>query len=160
MSKHTFIHDMSRTISSANQYLMMQVEQGGLKGIAPSHGDILSELFTTDGISMSELSQRILRDPSTVTALVRKLVDMGLARTEKCPTDKRSVMVYITPRGLEFKGEFERISQRLIDAWSEGISEQDLQAAARVLQVANANLCAALEIESEQGQDRGVDSIA
>ena len=157
MSKHTFIHDMSRTISSANQYLMMQVEQGGLKGIAPSHGDILSELFATDGISMSELSQRILRDPSTVTALVRKLVDMGLARTEKSLTDKRSTMVYITPSGLEFKEEFERISRRLIDTWSEGISEQDLQAAARVLRAANANLHAALKAGDEQGQDAGRD---
>ena len=160
MPKHTFIHDMSRTISLANQYLMMQVEKGALKGIAPSHGDILSELFTTDGISMSELSQRILRDPSTVTALVRKLVDMGLVRTKKCSTDKRSVMVYITPYGLEFKEEFERISQCLIDTWSEGISEEDLQAAARVLQAVNANLHAALERENKQGQDRDSGSIA
>ena len=71
------VNQLARTLGLANRFLLEQLEQYGLAGIAPSHGDILVQLFAHGELPMSELAQRIGRDPSTVTALVRKLAAGG-----------------------------------------------------------------------------------
>lgn len=151
-----FQHELSRTLRLANEYLMQQVERSGLVGLAPSHGDILSELFVRDEMRMSELSQRIGRDPSTVTALVKKLVAKGLARTAKDPLDRRATNVALTEQGHRLKGDFERISVRLNAVWHDGVEEADLAAVQRVIRTVQANLEEAIrQGREEDGTDGG-----
>ncbi len=147
---------LSRTLALSNQYLMLQVERSGLRGLAPSHGDILVQLFAFDQMSMSELSQRISRDPSTVTALVKKLVTMGLARTGKSLQDRRSTVVSLTERGRTLRDDFEGISARLESLWHDGVDERDLATMMRVLEKVRGNLRKAIEEECEsegEGED-------
>ena len=144
---------LSRTLALSNQYLMLQVERSGLRGLAPSHGDILVQLFACDQMSMSELSQRISRDPSTVTALVKKL---GLARTGKSLQDRRSTVVSLTERGRTLRDDFEGISARLESLWHDGVDERDLATMMRVLEKVRGNLRKAIEEECEsegEGED-------
>lgn len=143
-----FAKDISRTLSLSNQYLMMLLEKSGLKGLVPSHGDILFELFACDEISMSELSRRIDRDPSTVTVLVRKLVAMGLAQTTKSPSDRRSTMVSLTDKGQGFKDDFVAISEQMSSVWRRGLSEVDVETTQRVLAMMRDNLNEAIEKEA------------
>lgn len=140
---------LSRTLALSNHYLMLQVERSGLRGLAPSHGEILVQLFACERMCMSELSQRIARDPSTVTALVKKLVAMGLAQTGKSPHDRRSTVVSLTAKGRALKGDFDRISVLLESVWHDGIDEADLKTMMRVLEKVRGNLGAAIEEESE-----------
>lgn len=128
---------------------MLQVERSGLRGLAPSHGDILVQLFQYDQVCMSELSQRIARDPSTVTALVKKLVAMGLAQTGKSLRDRRSTMVSLTEKGHALKGDFEKISMRLESFWHDGVDDADLLVTMRVLEKVRDNLETAIKEESE-----------
>lgn len=146
---------LSRTLALSNQYLMQQVERSGLRGLASSHGDILVQLFARDRMCMSELSQRIARDPSTVTALVRKLVAMGLAQTGKSPQDRRSTVVSLTDAGRALKDDFDGISARLESVWHDGIDEADLKTMMGVLEKVRGNLAAAIEEESEGEGDDG-----
>lgn len=143
-------NEFSRTLSLSNRYLMMLVEQSGLKGLSPSHGEILVELFAGKPVAMSELSRRIGRDPSTITALVKKLVGMGLAQTAKRPDDRRSTMVTLTDRAKGLQADFEAISERLMAAWHEGIDPADLEVTKRVLATVRGNL--AKEIGREEAR--------
>lgn len=146
-------NELSRTLSLSNRYLMLLVERSGLSGLSPSHGDILVELFEGEPVSMSELSRRIDRDPSTVTALVKKLVAMGLAQTVRCPDDRRSTMVTITDRAKGLQEDFNEVSKRLMTAWHEDIDDSDLEAAKRVLATVRGNLARAIGREQEQNLD-------
>lgn len=143
-----YSNQLSRTLALSNQFLMLQVERSGLRGLAPSHGDILVQLFACERMCMSELSQRIARDPSTVTALVRKLVAMGLAQTGKSPNDRRSTVVSLTAKGRALKDDFDGISARLEAVWHDGIDDADLQTMERVLEAARGNMRRAIEEES------------
>ena len=149
---------LSRTLALSNQYLMQQVERSGLRGLASSHGDILVQLFAHDHVCMSELSQRIARDPSTVTALVKKLVAMGLAQTGKSPHDRRSTVVSLTEQGRALKDDFVAISARLEAVWHDGIDEADLQTMMRVLEAVRGNMRRAIEEESDSKGD-GNDAV-
>ena len=133
-------HDVSRVRRLANHLLTAQLARHGMPDLVPSHGDILNTLFNEGPVSMSELSRHIGRDPSTVTALVKKLVRLGLAQTGRSPTDGRTVVVSLTEKGASARGDFEEISALLQSTWLESVSEEDLATTSRVLDTVAANL--------------------
>lgn len=49
----------------ADKFILKELEELGLKNIAPSHGDILSALFELHEATMTEIADAIHRDRST-----------------------------------------------------------------------------------------------
>lgn len=140
---NNLIHSLSQTLAAANGYLTAQLQEAGLKGLVPSHGDVLAHLFaTTDAQgapTMQEIAAAIGRDPSTVTALVKKLVDAGYVETRKRPKDMRRTEVHLTQQGAALKPEFERISEGLVAIQMEGIAPQEFDALCDTLDRVKAN---------------------
>jgi DNA-binding MarR family transcriptional regulator len=64
----------------ANKLINNELRTRHLRGLAPSHGTILFELFHSETIPMKEVAKRINRDKSTVTALINKLLALGYVR--------------------------------------------------------------------------------
>lgn len=141
------VNQLARTLGLANRFLLEQLEQYGLAGIAPSHGDILVQLFAHGELPMSELAQRIGRDPSTVTALVRKLAAGGYVSTAKLPEDKRVTLVALTEHGRGLQPAFESISDALADVQCRGLDDGELEALDRALRTMQENFETALEGE-------------
>lgn len=146
----SFISGLSRTLAAANGYLVERMHAAGLENLVPSHGDILIQLFDHDGMSMQELSAKIGRDPSTVTALVKKLVDIGYVQTKKSDKDKRRIEVSLTHTGRGFKKEFESISRDLVKIQMLDIDSDDFEATCRTLIRIKKNFSEAILKESEE----------
>lgn len=125
---------LSRTVVAANQYLLKCMQRSGLTGLVPSHGDILVQLFKEDGLSMGEVAQRIDRDPSTVTTLVKKLIASGYVKTERNPKDRRTTVVLLTKEGRALEDLFWEISQQLNEAQNRGIPDEEIETTRRVLE--------------------------
>lgn len=140
---NNFIHSLSQTLAAANAFLVSQLEEAGLKGLVPSHGDVLGHLFAASETgkhpTMQEIAASIGRDPSTVTALVKKLSDEGYVETRKCPEDLRRTEVHLTKLGASLKGDFERISESLVATQMKGIKPQDFEAMCATLDQVRAN---------------------
>lgn len=131
---------LSRTLRAANRYIAEQLEDAGLGALSPSHGDILAQLFINEPLTMQDLSESIQRDPSTVTALVKKLVDADYVETSKSAEDGRVTQVRLTDKGCALKPHFESISTDLVNAQERGISAEDLKITRRTLQHIGQNL--------------------
>lgn len=144
-----FGYEVSQTRSLVSQYLVSELARSGLGALAPSHGDILAQLLGSGPICMGELARAIGRDPSTTTALVRKLVALGFAETRKSPADRRATEVLLTPRGQALAGTFREISERLQATWRDGIDREDLAVASRVLARMRENLRRAIAAASQ-----------
>lgn len=144
---HDSVNQLARTLALANRFLTVQLEQHGLGGIAPSHGDILVQLFACERLPMCELAQRIGRDPSTVTALVKKLVSSGYVATVKHDDDKRVTFVELTEKGREMQSTFEDISHALVAAQCDGLTDADLATLNATLRTMQKNFETALEGE-------------
>lgn len=129
-----FVSGLARTLAAANSFLIQHLKESGLTNLVPSHGDILVCLFEGEPISMQQLAERINRDPSTVTALVKKLVAAGYASTSKNKDDHRITEVSITNKGLELRETFERINKELHAVQMSGIDINDFEATCRTLQ--------------------------
>jgi DNA-binding MarR family transcriptional regulator len=69
-------------------------------GVSLSRFDVMSQLDRTeDGLTMGELSDRLLVSNGNVTGLISRLVDDGLVSREIAPGDRRSFRVQLTQDG-------------------------------------------------------------
>lgn len=125
--------------NGANKYLLAQLNNNGLKGLATSHGDILANLFVTSPMSMQELALKIGKDKSTITTLVDKLVLGGYLIKEKSVVDSRITMVNLTQKGLDLKPTVEKISEDLLNVAYKGFTDEDKQELLRLLLIMEKN---------------------
>jgi DNA-binding MarR family transcriptional regulator len=116
---------ISRIRYRANRLLLRELKARRICDLAPSHGDIISILFEVKTTSMRILAERINRDKSTVTALVRKLVALGYVETLEDPQDRRVTLVRLTEKGWDMKETFDEISRILLDTVYHGLSQQE-----------------------------------
>lgn len=97
----------------ADQFIIMELSRYGIHGIVPSHGSILYSLLECESLTMGELSDKINKDPSTVTTLVKKLELLGYVKVYKDSRDKRISRVKLTKKGDTFKNIFKNISETM-----------------------------------------------
>lgn len=143
----SFISFLSRTLAEANRFIVEQLKQRGLTDLVPSHGDVLTHLFAHEPVTMQELAQAINRDPSTVTALVRKLASAGYVRTTKSAADRRITEVSLTEKGAGLRSDFAAISAKLLETQMEGVDGDDFGTACDVLVRVRDNFAKALEAD-------------
>lgn len=105
---------MERTLGAANRYLVELMAREGSAGIVSSHGDILMQSFAHDAMSMAALAEAIGKDPSTVTALVRKLANAGYVEKAPNPRDCCVCEVRLTDAGRALESAMDRVSHTLI----------------------------------------------
>lgn len=134
------VHVLSHTLGAANRYLMKLMAHEGLKNVVPSHGDILVCLFSNDEMPMAGLADVIGKDPSTVTALVRKLIEAGYVEKHPGSQDKRVNYVSLTEKGRALKPAFDRISAELIESLLADVDQDDLATTYQTLQTMQANM--------------------
>lgn len=146
-AKSSFVNTLSQTLTAANTYLVSLLSQAGLKDLVPSHGDILVALFAQETVTMQELSEKIHRDPSTITALVKKLVLGGYVQTQKSVTDKRRTEVSLTPKGKSLRSTFEMISATLVSTQMKGVDAEAFAITCATLNQIRANFIAANQKE-------------
>lgn len=138
-----FVSALSRTLAAANGCLMGLLAEAGLNDLAPSHGDILMRLLAEEPITMQRLAQAIHRDPSTVTALVRKLADAGYVATRKSAADRRVTEVSLTGKGAGLRASFDAISRQLRDAQMRGIDPESFRVTCATLDCIRRNFVCA-----------------
>ncbi len=63
-------------------------------------------------LHMSDLVARLGTSPATISGLVDRLVDHGLATRRDDPSDRRQVVVGLTPAGIDFLGRFRELNAR------------------------------------------------
>ena len=72
--------------------------------------DVMSRLERfPDGLTMSELSRRLIVSNGAITGLVDKLVEAGLVTRREDPNDRRSMIVRLTRKGRD---NFLRMARR------------------------------------------------
>jgi DNA-binding MarR family transcriptional regulator len=86
-------------------------------------------LWETDGLTVSELSSRMLTDPGSVTPLLKRLENEGLISRTRSSRDERIVELRLTDRGRKLKNEAEQVPDCILEA-----SGQDRESLTRLRQ--------------------------
>ena len=122
-----------------SMFLQEELKDAGLQGVVPSHGEILYNLVQNGDMTMTELSNAITKDRSTVTALVSKLIKKGMAEYVENPEDMRSKKVRLTSEGKLFEARLNGISDKMNKKFWENISEDEKKAFIKVLRKIHGN---------------------
>jgi DNA-binding MarR family transcriptional regulator len=95
--------------------------------VSAAGGLVLGQLRDHGALSPSELGDRLIVTRATVTGLIDSLERRGFVRRTPNPADRRSLLVEITPSGLEVVGEVRRIVHRQETTWMSVLSDEELR---------------------------------
>lgn len=96
--------------------------------------DVMAALYRMrSGVSMSELSRRLLVSNGNATTVVDRLEADGLVRRTPSPTDRRSVFVALTERGEQEFAVQAAGHEQQVDGLFSTLSEADLDRVGDVL---------------------------
>lgn len=119
VSKISLIHTLSA------DFLSRRLKEKGFDEFASSHGNILFQLSKNEKIKMKQLAEKINRDKSTTTVLVRKLESLGLVKEEPDLNDKRNKIISLTEKGKEYNQITSEISKELIDTFYKDFTDSE-----------------------------------
>lgn len=61
-------------------------------------------LWEYGDVTVKELGQQLYLDSGTLTPLLKKMEAQGLVTRERCAEDERSVVIRLTPKGVDLQG--------------------------------------------------------
>jgi DNA-binding MarR family transcriptional regulator len=95
-------------------------------GLYRGQTSVLRALWEQDGLTQSELADRLNRSPSTITKAAQRLEKSGFAR--RCPddSDERVSRVFLTETGRGIQPAVEEMWSRLDQEIFKGFSLQEL----------------------------------
>lgn len=125
MDVNSSISLLSNIHSITADFLTERLKNKGFPDFASSHGNILFQLSVNEKMTMGELSEKINRDKSTTTVLVRKLEKEGFITGDPDPADKRSRIIYLTEKGKEFNVTAQELSSELLKTFYHDFTDED-----------------------------------
>jgi DNA-binding MarR family transcriptional regulator len=96
-------------------------------GVSAAGGLVLGILRDHGRMPPSELGERLIVTRATVTGVVDSLERRGFVRRSPNPDDRRSVIVEITPAGLDVLRELRTLIHAHEKAWMDVLSDAELR---------------------------------
>ncbi|MET9535604.1 MarR family winged helix-turn-helix transcriptional regulator [Streptomyces sp. NPDC006649] len=109
-------------------------------GLYPGQELLLMRLWDDDHQSQTALAKSLQLDRSTVTRTVQRLEQQGLIERHASPTDKRAVIVSLTPAGSDLREAVTRSWTQLEEIATDGLSGRQKSEAIRLLRRLDHNL--------------------
>jgi DNA-binding MarR family transcriptional regulator len=103
-------------------------------GVTLPRFDLMAQLERTPkGMTLGELSQRMMVSNGNVTGLVDRLVEQGLVARRPSPHDRRSQLVSLTAQGRRFFRAMARANGDWIGEMLADLSADDIETLLRLL---------------------------
>jgi DNA-binding MarR family transcriptional regulator len=98
-------------------------------GITLPRFDLLAQLDRApNGMTLGELSQRMMVSNGNITGLVERLAEQGLIRRRPLPSDRRVQIVSLTAEGRRFFRAMARANADWIGEIFAGLTQRDVEA--------------------------------
>ena len=118
----------SQLRTKINEFLRDELKACGYGELVPSYGSVLSVVYKNEGkVQIKTIYDSLCKQKTTITESINRLVRLGYLTKETCPTDARCTYVQATQKALDFRPDFERISDELKNKFFSGFSEEEQQ---------------------------------
>ncbi len=111
-------------------------------GLTRAQWRALKALRRTEGLSQSELAERIEMEPIAVGRVIDRLVQAAFVERRADPSDRRRWCLYLTPKAHAVTDDMEIIAAQLREDSLLQVDAQELEVFRRVLSQIRANLSA------------------
>lgn len=120
---------------SGQSYIGKQLEP---YGIGSGQVGFLAELLHQDGVSQDDLATFFWCDKATSTRALQRLETQGYVERKRSTKDGRVNLVYLTPKGHEFKPTLRKVlsgwTEILAQGFSDGERKQTIQFMKRMVE--------------------------
>jgi len=88
---------------------------------------VLMVLWETDGISVHEISNKLILNTNTITPLLKRMETQGILKRQRSESDERKVIVELTPKGKLMQMDAAAIPEKLaVGIISQSMKIEDL----------------------------------
>lgn len=101
---------------------------------------ILSALWQGDGLTMSELAERLEVQPPTISRMVQRMENSGLVERRSCGKDQRVSFVHVTEKGKALQGRVKEVWSALERQLTHGMTDGERTSFQELLVRVKANL--------------------
>ncbi|HDS1737870.1 MarR family transcriptional regulator [Pseudomonas sp. BP8] len=111
--------------------LMTKVYKPLLQALGLTYPQYLAMLvlWEQDGLTVGEISHRLLTDPGSLTPLLKRLESEGLLKRTRSREDERVVMVQLTDKGRALREQAREVPKCILQASGRSLERlQQLQA--------------------------------
>lgn len=106
------------------RYLQMKIEP---YGVTPGIWYFLRALWTEDGLTQKELSDRIGTSEPTTLIAIKYMSAHGLVRRVRNKEDRRKLHVWLTPKGAKLKKELIPLARQVVGAAAATLSATEVR---------------------------------
>ena len=89
---------------------------------------VMMVLWEKDGLSVNEITQRLILNTNTITPILKRMEAQGIIQRKRSDEDERRVIVTLTPKGERLQKEASMIPEKLVERLvSEKVSLAELK---------------------------------
>jgi DNA-binding MarR family transcriptional regulator len=139
----SFVHEQTLGFQIRLTWETMRMviqERMRANGVRFAYWTYLRVLWTEDGITQRELSERVRRVGANTVSALNAMQSAGLVRRERSEVDRRSMHVYLTPEGKALERKLIPVAATIQRQATANISDDDLATFMRVLATIRENL--------------------
>jgi DNA-binding MarR family transcriptional regulator len=123
---------LDRTTRLMKAHFQRTFKDAGID-ITPEQWVLLDHLFKAGASSQTDLANGTFKDAPTVSRIIDKLSQKGMAQRSRFPNDRRRYQVDLTDKGREIHGVLNpKVEELRVQAWS-GLSQDDYDDLVRLL---------------------------
>ena len=152
----TLMADIHRMFSTS---FYRQLKQGGIN-LTRSQWRVITHLKSHDGLTQSELAERLLIEKAPTGTLIDKLENAGLVERRPDPNDRRVKRVFITQHAAPLLPTIEQVAAELIEVSMDGLSADEQQQLHQLLNKVHLNLQAQRQPSGQPNQESALQEEA
>jgi DNA-binding MarR family transcriptional regulator len=137
MYKNSLTHSIIQ-VCRAHRYLLRRAL--GKTGLHRGQPPVLFALHQNDGLTHSELAQKLEVSPATITNMIRRMEDSGFVVRCRDGTDQRISRVYLTEAGKNIFSELEAVMNDIEAKLISGVGQEEQDTLRRLLDKIHDNL--------------------
>lgn len=99
-------------------------------------------LYEEDGLTLSQLADKLAVQPPTVTRMARRMGKNGLLTRRNCSEDGRVFRIYLTGEGRALKGQLDRAWADLVAQTTQALTNEQKKTLHQLLEHVRGNLSA------------------
>ncbi|HOO33998.1 MAG TPA: MarR family transcriptional regulator [Thermotogota bacterium] len=109
-----------------NEFLREELKEASNGELYPSQCSVLYMVYKYDGrIQIKEIYDTLLKQKSTITEIINRLVKSGYVKKVRCDLDRRVTYIVATKKGMAFRKEFDKLSARLMNKMYKNFDEEE-----------------------------------
>lgn len=123
---------INKAASLMKRSLYQEFKQQG-HDITPEHWAVLNLLWKQDGLSQTEIADKLSKDKANLTHILNVMERKGLIRRQRDEQDKRVYRIFLNEQGLALKNKLPQLAQKVNREYTAGMTAEEIQETIRQL---------------------------